>query len=253
MGEYAINIYKQQFTQADVLRAINAPFKPMGEEGLSSMTLNNWIKRGHLPKLSEHSPGSGRRRLFSAKDAVQIAALMYMTNLKIPVSDASNLLYFFREQMDKKVIGLSPEMGELSLVLMAKSNGELLAKPVYENDADGNPTDVSILNNLPGLTLINVDFIIELIAEELFKILTESGEAEEQEDNGLSSDIETERYWRKLFSESVIELEELEQKTKDQDREPTSEEQTRMFELRRNIEDGKLILKSRRRNKRLDK
>lgn len=247
MAEYVINILKQQFTQADVLKAVNAPFTAVGEEGLSHMTLNNWIKRDHLPKLSDYKPGSGKRRLFSAIDAVQIAALIHMTLLKIPVGDASVFLHFFRDRTQNRAIGLPAHtnMGELTLFLIAKPNGELLVKPVYENDVNGNPIDASFLGNWPGFICLNVDFIIDYVNEELSKILTESGESEEQDDGGLAFERETEKYWQKLFSESVIELEDLEQKLKQENREPTKEEAVRLFELKRNIENGKIILKSR--------
>lgn len=246
MGEYTINIYKQQFTQAELLRAINAPFKAAGEEGLSQMTLNNWVKRGHLPKLTEHAPGSGKRRLFSALDAIQIAALMYMTGLKIPVSDASNLLYFFREHMANRTLpGPEQQMGGMTLFLMAKPDGQLLVKSLRERGLDGNPVPVDFLENLPGFICLSVDFIIDVVSEQLSKVLSDSGESGEQEDDGAAFDLEVQTHWQKVFSASVIELEELEETLNSENREPTDEERKHLFELKRNIEYGKSVLKSR--------
>jgi hypothetical protein len=245
MAEYTINVLRQQFTQVDMLKAINAPFRAAGQEGLSHITLNNWVKRELLPKLSEHSPGSGKRRLYSMTDAVQIAALMYMTNLKIPVGVASNLLHFFRDRTKNKAIGLPVHrnMGELTIYFMPNAAGELLMNPIYEKDVSGNPIDISFLKDIPGFISLNVDFIIEMVGEELSKILAESGESEEQDDDGLAFELEIQRFWQKKFSESVIELEELEQKLKQEGREPTQDEENRLLELKRDIEDGKLVLK----------
>lgn len=248
MAEYLINMFKQQFTQTDVLRAVNAPFRKVGEEGLSAMTLNNWIKRGHLPQLSEYTPGSGRRRLFSAKDAVQIAALMNMTLLRIPVGDASVYLHYFREHVELNTLPgpIKKTMGDCSLFLMAKPNGELLHKIVYENDAMGNPTDFSFLENLPGFIVINVDFIMQVVNEELAKILAESGEDDNQDDDGASFNLEAQRFVERHFAQCVIELEELEEKLKAESRNPNPEEAIRLFELKRDIESGKRTLKSKR-------
>ncbi len=74
-----LELQRKQYTQAVVLRTVR---------NLDSSKLQQWLKRGHLT-VSGDPRGTGHRRLWSALDVIQLAAIMELTKMGLPVGLAA--------------------------------------------------------------------------------------------------------------------------------------------------------------------
>ena len=165
-----IDVHAQQFYQADILRVV---------PGLDVPKFQAWLTRGHL-KLADHSPGSGRRRLWSALEVIQIAALWEMTRMMVPVSFAADIAPRFSERAEQLVRDRDE----------AKALGEHVLYIYYKEDADspelfvGSTTERAlhhvgrdkIFGRHSVVTEIRLDVLIDQVLTRLAQRLTERGE-----------------------------------------------------------------------------
>ena len=161
-----INYLKQQFTQANVLHAV---------PGLDVGKLQAWLTRGHIT-LAEHSPGSGRPRLWSALEVIQIAAMSELTRMMIPIGFAAKIAGRIRE--------LVAEMPRpLEVVLQ---DGERVIHIIPNDDDPENPgfvettermLDLAGLDNIygpfPVVVTIRPDLLINQVVARLTDVLDE--------------------------------------------------------------------------------
>ena len=220
-----LNIRRQQFVLSEVLRAVN-----LWHTRLSSTTALNWIKLGHLKALAKQSPGSGGRRLYSAINAVEMAALFHLTNIGLTLQDAAVCLPWFADRMKARVLNIDSTKKELAkygeLRLYVAYNivkGEMMFRLLHDNEPGEEADQVrKSLRDVAAHVCINVDAIIDMTVAELLKIVIEQGTAEQQE--GDEAREEAHQAWKIRLAEKYSVLSELQDKIKFEGREPNEAE-----------------------------
>ena len=86
-----IDLHTPRFAQPEVLRV----------SGLSAATLQTWVNRGHV-QLSEQNPGSGRRRLYSPLDVVNLAIMGRLYGFGINITHSQDLAEDVARQLVQK-------------------------------------------------------------------------------------------------------------------------------------------------------
>ncbi len=161
-----IDYQKQQFTQANVLHAV---------PGLDVGKLQAWLTRGHIT-LEKHSPGSGRPRLWSASEVIQIAAMWELTRMKIPIGFAAKIVGRIRE-----LVAEMPRPPEVVI-----EDGERVIHIIPDEDDPDNlffgvtterMLDLAGLDNiygpLPVVGMIRPDLLINQVVARLTEALDE--------------------------------------------------------------------------------
>jgi DNA-binding transcriptional MerR regulator len=229
----AFSSTKPQFTLAEVIQA--AAFTPLIP--LTASTVSNYIKLGHL---KAKQPGSGRRRLYSAEDAVVVAAMHHMTSVGFALSDAAEISRTFRDRVhDPKRGNVNHEPGPLRLYV-ALHRGRRSVVPVFDNDHSVATQAVLLeLRNQPLYTCVNIDFIIDRTIGVLRLILNERAAGAgtwEVQDTLRKRAHESQKLW--LINASV-KLSAFEEKIKQEGRTATPEEEVQLQILRMDVENAR--------------
>ena len=168
-----IDYQKQQFTQANVLHAV---------PGLDVGRLQAWLTRGHIT-LAEHSPGSGRPRLWSALEVIQIAALWELTRMKIPIGFAAKIAGRIRElaaemprppevviENGERVLHIIPDDDNPDNLFFGETTERMLGLAGRDAILAGLDT---IYGSLPVVVMIRPDLLIIQVVARLTDILDE--------------------------------------------------------------------------------
>ena len=239
----ALNVLKQQFELADVVRAACAG---VGMP-LVANTVSNWVKLGHLPKLSRQTPGTGRKRLFSVVDVVQVSGLHVLTSIGLIPGDAAHSLHLFRSRLEAR---LGPRFdteratfGDLSLyVALDPIRGEHVYRPMHERET-GELADNfrESLRLYPAHLCVRVDQVIEHTLAEIVKIIEEANAVDEQEDEGDAFREHAIEIHKVNLAEAYAELAALRESIGS--RKPTAKEREQIASLERRVETSLSVIR----------
>ncbi|MFO7560085.1 MAG: MerR family transcriptional regulator [Desulfobacterales bacterium] len=96
MTTYSIDIFKDRFTQKEVLNLL-----PMMDQA----TLQTWVNRKQIsPK---ESVGTGRARLYSGSDLIQILTMRLLTTMGMNLTSAVKMSRIVVDYVKEEAIGIS--------------------------------------------------------------------------------------------------------------------------------------------------
>lgn len=212
----AIHLDKQQFSMKEVLRAVNAHFAgSAGGVKLTAMTVNNWLNRGHL-SISEQnaSIGRGKRREYSARDAVNIGAMHKLVAFGLSSVRGSDVLRYIDDRIDfLRLDTKAANRGAMSVAMLLTVDHGVFHHVFYERNDRGERVDLAEeLKGYPAAVVVDADQIIRLVLMELESIVKEQELGESQALSSLEEIAETEavlRLWKVTFADLHMERDEI--------------------------------------------
>ncbi len=159
-----MDLLEKRFSQIDVLKAV---------PGLRPDLLQLWIKRGHV-ELSDKTPGTGRRRSWSALEVVKAATIFELAEMNFEVSFAKKGADMVADYVTAVVAGDRPaNEGDMFLVIIRDRIGDdkyhmTMVSQVMVNEHEGNIGRALGMGFQPTVIQISIDELLDSVVKVLF-------------------------------------------------------------------------------------
>lgn len=133
--------------------------------GLTKATLLNWLNRNLIMLSTEHNPGYGRRRLYTALDILSISVAQKLSTLGLPLAMLRHLSELIKERSIQIIMAGGGQKG-LFIILQPDGEG-------WRAFYDYGDEDHRIVDHEGDIAEISVLLMVDKLIERVLKELAE--------------------------------------------------------------------------------